>query len=103
MTSSRSSTDRAEGCRTSRTTAWRQPPVGVSVALPETLLIMIKQGQPSDPFRALPEVQMRNDQADGTTVVDRQRLALVRPHDPRLASRQVRQRQVRRIAGGRRR
>src|SRR5690242_4330057 len=130
MTSSRSSTDRADGCRTSRTTACRQPPVGacgvagsvsggsvtlvtllepwvapvvVSVALPETLLIMIKQGQPGDPFRALPEVQMRNEQADGTTVVDRQRLALVRPHDPRLASRQVRQRQVRRIAGGRRR
>src|SRR6187549_2029704 len=94
----RSSTARGLGCRTSRTTPVHQEPVGaprhprmavsvtlvplflprvapvvVAVALPETLLVVVEQGQPRHPLRALPEVQVRHEQSHGTAVVARER------------------------------
>src|SRR6478672_7446246 len=76
-------------------------PVVVAVALPESLLVMIHQGDPGDPFCALPEVQVRHQQPYRPAVIGRQWLALMRPHDPGLAPRDVRERQIRRVAGGR--
>src|SRR3954452_22269692 len=72
--------------------------VVVAVALPEPGLVVVEQAQPGDPLGALPEVQVRDQQAGGSAVLDGQRLALVLPHHPRLAAGDVGERQVRRVA-----
>src|SRR4051794_29521203 len=112
---------------TSRTMAVRRPPEGarpetcgctasvalvallgpgiaavvIAVALPESLLVVVEQGEPGDPLRALPEIQMRYEQPHGSTVIGGQRRAFVAERDPRLAVGHVGQRQVLRIARGR--
>src|SRR5918997_6213422 len=110
-TSRRSSTERCRGRRTRATVAVRHPPRGasgrpapkpsvtlvpllapgvtevvVAVLLPEPRLVARHQGELADPLRALPEVQVRHQQPDGTAVLDGQRLAVVLPHHPRLAA-----------------
>src|SRR5918993_1335920 len=127
-TSSRSSTERCRGRRTRETVAVRQPPRGasgrpaprpsvtmvpllppgvaevvVAVLLPEPGLVARHQGELADPLRALPEVEVRDQQPDGTTVLDGQRLPVELPDHPRLAAGDVLERQVGRVAGLRRR
>src|SRR5687768_15310589 len=106
-TSRRSKTDRGTGWRTSATVAVRQPPDGapgtpprssvtlvpllapriaavvVAVLLPEAGLVAGQEGELRDPLGALPEVEVRDEQPDGTAVLDGQRLAVERPDDPR--------------------
>src|SRR3954453_18270195 len=121
-TSSRSSTASSTGWRTSRTTPVHHGPFGaagqpcicvvvtsvplvallepgvavvvVAVALPEALLVVVEQGQPGHPLRALPEVEVWHQQPDRTAVLSRQRPAVVGPHHPGLAVSDVRERQV---------
>src|SRR3954467_2330392 len=131
-TSSRSSTERWIGRRTPETVAVRQPPRGASgtpgprmapsgsvtlvpllppgvaevvvpVLLPEAGLVARHQRQLADPLRALPEVEVRHQEPDGAAVLDRQRLAVELPHDPGLATGDVLEREVGRVAGLRRR
>src|SRR3954447_5346961 len=106
-TSSRSWTASSRGCRTSVTVAVRQPPLGacgrcgssvtlvallapgvapvvVAVLLPEPGLVALQQGQPVDPLGSLPEVRVGPEHPPRPAVLDRQRSAVVLPHDPRL-------------------
>src|SRR3954453_2415660 len=127
-TSSRSSTERWIGRRTPETVAVRQPPRGASatpgprmapsgsvtlvplltpgvaevvvpVLLPEAGLVAGHQGQLADPLRALPEVQVWDQQPHRAAVLDRQGLAVELPHHPGLAARDVLERQVGRVPG----
>src|SRR5215213_9024193 len=72
--------------------------VVVAVGLPEAGLVMVAQLEAADPLRALPEVQMRDQQPRRATVLGLQRLAPVLVGDPRPAAGQVLERQVGRIA-----
>src|SRR4051812_41022473 len=56
--------------------------VVVAVLLPEPGLVVVEQGQLGDPLGGLPEVQVGDQQAGGTAVVDRQRPAVDLPRDP---------------------
>src|ERR1700712_1247115 len=58
----------------------------VAVAFPEALLVVIHQGDLGNPLGALPEVQVRHDHPDRPAVLPGQRLALVGPDHPRLAT-----------------
>src|SRR3954468_7713851 len=117
-TPSRRITERADGCSTPRTVARRHAPVGaapsvtlvalfeprvaevvVTVALPETLLVVLQQREPGDPLGALPEVQVRDEQPHRPAVLAGQRAPLVRPDDPRLPAADVLQRQGRGVPG----
>src|ERR671935_582030 len=72
--------------------------VVVAVGLPEAGLVVVAQLEAADPLRALPEVQMRDQQPRRAAVLGRERLAPVLERDPRPAARQILERQVRRIA-----
>src|SRR5439155_1468790 len=72
--------------------------VVVAVAFPEPRLVVILELQAGDPFRALPEVQVRHQQPGRAPVLDRQGVSLVVPDNPRLAAGHVLQREVRRVA-----
>jgi hypothetical protein len=50
--------------------------VVVAVALPEARLVVVEQLEPAQPLGALPEVAIRNDQAQRSPVVGRERLAV---------------------------
>ena len=76
-------------------------PVVVAVALPEALFVVVHQGDPGDPLRALPEVQVRHQQPHRAAVIGRQRPSLVGPDHPGLAAGDVGQRQVGGVPGGR--
>src|SRR5687768_7675283 len=105
-TSRRSMTARGNGRVTSVTVALRQPPSGargrpapsgsvtlvpllaprvtavvVAVLLPEAGLVAGEQRQLADPLRALPEVEVRDEQAHGAAVLDGQRPPVELPHD----------------------
>src|SRR4051794_7680334 len=59
---------------------------------------MVHDAQARDPLRALPEVEVRDEQAGRAAVLAGQWLALVFPDDPGLAAGQVLERGVRRVA-----
>src|SRR5512132_1990572 len=68
--------------------------VVVAVGLPEAGLVVVGDAKPGDPFGALPEIEVGDQQAGGTAVLTGQRLALVLGDDPGLAFGQVLDRQV---------
>src|SRR3954464_7789873 len=72
--------------------------VVVAVGLPEARLVVVAQLEAADPLRALPEVQMRDQQPRGAAVLGLERLAPVLVGDPRPAAGQILERQVGRIA-----
>src|SRR6266851_4656230 len=72
--------------------------VVVAVAFPEPRLVVVLELQAGDPFRALPEVEVRHNHAGRPPVLERERGPLVVPDDPCLAARHVLQREVRRVA-----
>src|SRR5207247_8858887 len=71
--------------------------VVVAVGLPEAGLVLLTQLEPAHPFRALPEVQVRDEQACGSAVLGLERLAVVGEGDPRLAAGHVLHWQVGRV------
>src|SRR4051812_1020883 len=72
--------------------------VVVAVGLPEAGLVVIAQLEAADPFRALPEVQMRDQEPRRAAVLGLERLATVLVGDPRPATGQILERQVGRVA-----
>src|SRR4029453_9420595 len=57
----------------------------VAVRLPESGVVLVAEPQAANPFRALPEVQVRHQQARGPAMLRLERLAVVVVRDPRLA------------------
>src|SRR4051794_39565747 len=74
------------------------PAVVVAVALPEARPILLAEDQAAHPLGALPEVQMRDEQARRSAVLGLQRLAVEVERDPGLAAGDVLERQVRVVA-----
>src|SRR4051794_3742159 len=72
--------------------------VVVAVGLPEAGLAVVAQLGAAAPLRALPEVQMRDQQPGRAAVLGLQRLATVLVGDPRPSAGQVLEREVGRIA-----
>src|SRR3954462_4465791 len=72
--------------------------VVVAVGLPEAGLVVVAQLEAADPLRALPEVQMRDQQPRRAAVLGLERLPPVLVGDPRPAAGQILERQVGRIA-----
>src|SRR4051812_27561659 len=60
--------------------------VVVAERLPEARFVLIAEDQPPRPLRALPEVQMRDEQAGRAAVLGLEVLAVVAVGDPRLAA-----------------
>src|SRR5215213_8593488 len=91
-----------------RSSATSVPPVallapGVAVVvvaegLPEAGFVFGDQPQSSHPLGALPEVQVRHEQAGRTAVLGLERLAAVGVSDPGLTACDIIQRQVRGVA-----
>jgi hypothetical protein len=59
-------------------------PVMSAVGLPETWLVAVEQFQAPHPLRALPEVQVRHEQASRAAVLGFERLAVVAERHPGL-------------------
>src|SRR5262249_21841147 len=72
--------------------------VVVAVCLPETGLVGRLEPEPPYPLGALPEVVMRDEHAGGAAVLGRERLTSVGEDHPRLAARDVLEREVGRVA-----
>src|SRR3954452_22298650 len=70
----------------------------VAERLPEARFVLVGERQPAHPFRALPEIQVRDEQAGGAAVLGRQRFAVVAVDDPGAPARHVLEREVRRVA-----
>src|SRR5688572_24184141 len=70
----------------------------IAELLPEPELVLLEHAQAAHPLRALPEIEMRDQQPRGAAVLGRQWLAVVAIDDPRLAAGHVGERQVRRVA-----
>src|SRR5262245_30633864 len=68
--------------------------VVVAVGLPKAGPVVVAQLEPAHPLGALPEVEVRDEQAGGAAVFGRDRLALVLVGDPGLAAGDVLERQV---------
>ena len=49
----------------------------IAVLLPEAGLVLLEELEPGDPFRALPEIEMRYQQPDRPAVLRREGLAIV--------------------------
>src|SRR4051794_2647729 len=75
--------------------------VVVAAHLPEAGVVVVEHANAGDELGALPEVEVRDEQARRTAVVTRQRLAVGRERDPCLAAGHVVERKVRRVPGGR--
>src|SRR4051812_16192086 len=71
--------------------------VVVAVALPETRLVVVEHAQTGDELSALPEVEMRHEQARRAAVLAFERFAVEVPHHPGLSARHIGERQVRRV------
>src|SRR3954451_15304083 len=56
--------------------------VVVAERLPETRLVLLREIQPAHPLRALPEVQMRDEQAGGAAVLGLEGLTVESVDDP---------------------
>ena len=65
-----------------------------SRSLPEAGLVLVPQREAAHPLRALPEVQVRDEQPRRAAVLGLQRLAVVVERHPRLAAGDVLHRQV---------
>src|SRR5689334_665975 len=72
--------------------------VVVAERLPEARVVLLGEVQPAHPLRALPEIQVRDEQPGGTAVLGLEVLAFVAVDDPGTAARDVLHRQVRRVA-----
>src|SRR5205807_8936018 len=72
--------------------------VVVAVALPEARLVLGAELDSPHPLRALPEVELRDEQPRPPAVLGLERLAVVGVGDPRLAAGDVLQREIRRVA-----
>jgi len=56
----------------------------ISQRLPEARPILIDEFQPADPFRALPEIEVGNHEAGGTTVLGSQLVIVIVEGDQAL-------------------
>src|SRR3954468_22872308 len=72
--------------------------VVVAVGLPEAGLVVVEDLQSPHPLGALPEVEMRNQEARGAAVLGSQRLALVFIDDPCLFASHILEWQIGRIS-----
>src|SRR5690606_18306826 len=72
--------------------------VVIAELLPEARLVAVRQPQTAHPLRALPEVQVRDEQTRRTAVLRRQWRTIVRERDPGGSAGDVLERQVRRVA-----
>src|SRR5439155_16957361 len=70
----------------------------VAVRLPEPRLVLVPESEAAYPLRALPEVQVRNEQPRWASVFGLERLSVVAERDPGLAVGDVLEREVRRVA-----
>src|SRR5215216_2102479 len=68
--------------------------VVVAQGLPEARLVVVEQPEPPDPLGALPEVEVRDEQAGGAAVFRFERGAVVGVGDPGSATRYVLERQI---------
>ena len=66
----------------------------VPVPLPKSSFVAIQQLQPGDPLRALPGVQLRDDQPRRPAVLLRQRLAIVQKRHQRVLGQKIGQRKI---------
>src|SRR3954470_17303893 len=69
------------------------PAVVISERLPEAGLVLLGEGETADPLGALPEVQMRDQQARRTAVLGFEVISVELVDDPRLATGDVVDRQ----------
>src|SRR5919202_7035661 len=72
--------------------------VVVAQALPETWFVVVHEPQASNPLGALPEIEVRDEQARRAAVLGLQWLPLVGVGDPRLAIRHVLEGHVGRVS-----
>src|SRR5262249_41647341 len=92
---------RAGGAASIAVIALLTPGVSVDVVaegLPEARLIVLHELQPADPLRRLPEVEVRDQETRRAAVLRRQRLAVEAGRHQALATEQVVERQVGRVA-----
>src|SRR6478735_10531192 len=71
--------------------------VVVADALPEAGLVVHAEAQPPHPLGALPEVEVRDQEAGGASVLGLEVLPVVADRHPRLAARDVLEGQVGRV------
>src|SRR5918911_1742723 len=69
----------------------------IAERFPEAWRVPVRQAQATDPFGALPEVEVWHDQPRRAAMLRCQRLILVPVRDERLAALHVRHGQVRRV------
>src|SRR3954471_15116024 len=77
------------------------PRVGVvilAVPLPEAELVVVEELEPADPLGALPEVALRDEEAERVAVLELERLATERVRQHHVVVVEHAQRQVRRVA-----
>src|SRR3954468_17423146 len=72
--------------------------VVVAVVLPEAGLVVLEELQSAHPLGALPEVQVRNEQARGTAVLGLEGLAIDLIRDPSATAGHVLEREIRCVA-----
>src|SRR5690242_3470107 len=70
----------------------------VAVRLPEARMLLFLQTDPTDPLRALPEVEVRDEKTDRAAVLGVQRLTVELVGNPGLAAGDVVEREVGRVA-----
>src|SRR4051794_26833514 len=75
----------------------------VAERLPEARLVLVHEMQPAHPLRALPEVQVRDEQTGRAAVLGLEVAAVVAVHDPCTSARQVLERKVGGVAAVRER
>ena len=63
------------------------PAVVVAERLPEARLVLLREVQPAHPLRALPEVEVRDEQAGGAAVLGLEVVAVEAVDDPRACRR----------------
>src|SRR3954469_6520026 len=69
--------------------------VVVAAGLPEAGLVVLDEPHAGEPLRALPEVEVRNQAADRSAVIERERLAVDPVGDHRVVGGRFLQRDVR--------
>src|SRR5262249_37515062 len=69
--------------------------VVVTQRLPETTLILFHESQSSQPLRAFPKIEVRHEEPGRTTMLGRNRRALIAGHDQTSAANEIGNRKVR--------